>query len=146
VRGQASLVDLLPTLLELLGVPPPQKLHGRTLVPYLEQPDRADEPVVFAELVKRRKGVRLVAARTPTRKWIWHQPSTVPDQVFDLVNDPAERKSIATPELLAEGEPLRQRYEAMGRGATLKPGPAATTTPTLDLETEKKLRALGYVE
>jgi hypothetical protein len=62
------------------------------------------------------------------------------------VNDPHEKQSIATPELLAEGEALRKRYESIGRGATLKPGPAATTTPTLDPETEKKLKALGYVE
>jgi arylsulfatase A-like enzyme len=146
VRGQVSLVDVLPTLLQLLGVTPPKTLHGRSLVPSLSQPGAKDEPVVFSELVKRRKGVRLVAARTPTRKWIWHDPPNTPDQVFDLVNDPHEKQSIATPELLAEGEPLRRRYESLGRGATLKPGPATTTTPTLDPETEKKLKALGYVE
>jgi len=137
---------VLPTLLQLLGVTPPKTLHGRSLVPSLSQPGTKDEPVVFSELVKRRKGVRLVAARTPTRKWIWHDPPNTPDQVFDLVNDPHEKQSIATPELLADGEPLRRRYESLGRGATLKPGPAATTTPTLDPETEKKLKALGYVE
>jgi hypothetical protein len=101
---------------------------------------------VFAELVKRKKGRRFVAARTPTRKWIWHEPPDVPAEVYDLAADPGEKRNIATPALLAEGEALRRRYEALGRGATLKPAPAATTTPTLDPETERKLKALGYVE
>lgn len=146
VPQQASLVDLAPTLLELLGVPAPRNGHGRSLVPLLSRPDRGGDPVVFSELVKRRKGLRSVSARTPGRKWIWHEPPTVPAQVFDLGNDPREKQNVATPELLAEGEALRRRYESLGRGATLRPGPAATTTPTLDTETEKKLKALGYVE
>jgi arylsulfatase A-like enzyme len=146
VRHQASLVDLAPTLLELLGVPPPRTLHGRSLVPFLRRPDDDGDGVVFAELVKRKKGRRFVAARTPTRKWIWHEPPDVPAEVYDLAADPGERQNIATPALLAEGEALRRRYEALGRGATLKPAPATTTAPTLDPETERKLKALGYVE
>jgi len=144
VPRQASLVDLVPTLLELLGVAPPRTLHGRSLVPFLAQPDHDGEQVVFSELVKRRKGKRFIAARTPTRKWIWHDPPSVPAEVYDLAADPGEKRNIATPELLAEGEALRRRYEALGRGATLRP-PAATS-PTLDPETQKKLKALGYVE
>lgn len=144
VRPQASLVDVAPTLLELLGVPVPRGLHGRSLVPLLSRPDRGPESPVFAELVKGRKGRRSVAARTPTRKWIWHDPPTRPAEVYDLVADPGERTNIATPELLAEGEPHRRRYEALGR-ATQRPAPVSTT-PTLDPETTEKLRALGYIE
>jgi len=33
-----ELIDVLPTLLALLAVPPPQRLDGRSLVPYLERP------------------------------------------------------------------------------------------------------------
>jgi len=146
VPRQASLVDLAPTLLELLGVTPPRDIHGRSLVPYLSQPKRGDDEVVFAELVKRRKGKRLVMARSGMRKWIWHEPPTPPTEVYDLATDPGEKRNLPTPELLAEGEALRRRYEALGKGATLRPGPAATTAPTLDPETQKKLKALGYAE
>jgi arylsulfatase A-like enzyme len=144
VPHHASLVDLMPTLLELLGVAAPRLLHGRSLVPFLARPDRDGDQVVFAELVKRKKKTRLIGARTPTRMWIWHDPPTVPPEVYDLAADPGEKRNIATPELLAEGEALRHRYESLGRGATLRP--PTLTTPTLDPETQRKLKALGYVE
>jgi arylsulfatase A-like enzyme len=144
VPRQVSLVDLAPTLLELLGVTPPRGIHGRSLVPYLSQPKRGDDEVVFAELVKRRKGKRLVMARSGMRKWIWHEPPAVPTEVYDLAADPPEKQNLPTPALLEEGEALRHRYQTLGRGATLRPEPAARGT--LDPETEQKLKALGYTE
>jgi arylsulfatase A-like enzyme len=144
VPRQVSLVDLAPTLLELLGVARPRDMHGRSLVPYLSQPRRADDEVVFAELVKRRKGKRLVMARDGMRKWIWHEPAVVPTEIYDLAADPKEKQKLAAPGLLEEGDALLRRYHALGRGATLRPPPAAHRT--LDPETEEKLKALGYTE
>ena len=43
VPRQASLVDLMPTLLELLGVAAPRSIHGRSLVPFLSAPPRGDD-------------------------------------------------------------------------------------------------------
>ena len=137
-------IDLAPTLLELLGVAPPRDMHGRSLVPYLSQPRRDDDEVVFSELVKRRKGKRLVMAREGMRKWIWHEPAVVPTEIYDLAADPKEKQKLAAPGLLEEGDALLRRYHALGRGATLRPPPAAHRT--LDPETEQKLKALGYAD
>jgi arylsulfatase A-like enzyme len=38
VPQAVELIDILPTLLALLAVPPPPRLDGRSLVPYLERP------------------------------------------------------------------------------------------------------------
>jgi arylsulfatase A-like enzyme len=144
VAQLASLVDVAPTLLELLGVPAPPEMHGQSLVGSLARPDAQSARAVFAELVEPGKGRRSVAARTATHKWIWHEPPTRPAEVYDLAADPGERRNVATPERLAEGEPHRRRYEELGRARSLA-GPRPTPPP-LDPDTERKLRALGYVE
>jgi len=42
-----SLLDIYPTLVELAGLPPREELEGRSLVPFLEAPQRASErPVI----------------------------------------------------------------------------------------------------
>lgn len=50
----ASTVDLLPTLLDLTGIPPPTKSHGVSLRPALEgRPDARGRAFVFAEISNR---------------------------------------------------------------------------------------------
>jgi arylsulfatase A-like enzyme len=152
VPVQVSLVDLAPTLLDLLGVPAPASMQGVSLVPLLHDP-RAPAlaaRAVFAELTKRRKNTRLVAARTAAFKWIFHEPPDVPVQVFDLQADPGERHDIASPELVARGETLLAQYRAELAAAGVRPEgtveAASEAAPVLDERTMEKLRALGYVQ
>jgi arylsulfatase A-like enzyme len=150
IATQVSLVDLAPTLLDLLGIPAPAIVQGRSLVPLLRDPAAPGfaERAVFAELRKRSKQIELLAARTPARKWIWRQGGRgAPLEVYDLATDPRERQSVASPALAAEGEVLRGHF----RELVTARAPQATTTPsgpppTLDPQTHDKLRALGYLE
>jgi arylsulfatase A-like enzyme len=152
IPTQVSLVDLAPTVLELLGIPVPPAMQGRSLVPLLRDPGAAPfaERVVFAELTKRKKGTRLWAARTGRRKWIWRDGPGVPVEIYDLRADPEERRNLATPELAAEVAALREQYAALVAAGTARapgaPTAPATTPPVLDPRTEEKLRALGYVQ
>ncbi|MCY3760217.1 MAG: sulfatase-like hydrolase/transferase [Gemmatimonadetes bacterium] len=50
VPGRASHVDLVPTLLELMGAPIPANLQGRSLVPVLENEATLEENDVFIQL------------------------------------------------------------------------------------------------
>jgi len=49
VRSPASQIDLVPTLLDLMGQPVPSHLQGKSLRPVLEDPGRADRDDVFIE-------------------------------------------------------------------------------------------------
>jgi len=173
VPGPVSLVDLLPTVLDLLGIPPPPATDGRSLVPLLRDP-RGTSPVrpVFFEVREpllqmaldlsgdggRACSSRLIAplapdtvieqvgARTNAHKWIFHlQPVGLPE-VYDLEHDPHEHHNIAGPDLLPTGERLVEEYQALATPAADRRPDHKAPPATIDEETTKKLRALGYVQ
>jgi choline-sulfatase len=87
-----SAVDLLPTLLELAGLPPlPTPHEGRSLLPHLEGRDGHDE--VLAEYTAEGALAPIVMIRRGRWKFV-HSPSD-PDQLFELVADPDELHNLA---------------------------------------------------
>ena len=91
-----ELIDLAPTIAALFGVPPAASWRGRSLVPLLEGNDLPAKPA-FGELLPEPKwdhdaksmisadGTRHVFYRISDSRW----------EIYDLVNDPEERKNIA---------------------------------------------------
>ena len=151
VPAQVSLVDLMPTLLDLLGVPVPPTVQGTSLVPLFRTPAAPAfaARVAFAELVKKRQPY-LKGARAGGLKWIFPELPGRPPEVYDLRNDPGEHHNIASAELIAQGATLVEQYRAsvgsvQARLAGRTGGPEATP-PALDERTIEKLRALGYVQ
>jgi len=142
IEEQVSLVDVAPTILELVDVPPPAKIPGRSLVQTIHGAPPPDDEVRFAEgLVGK---VRMATARTRRYKWIWRedQPHV---RVYDLRTDPDERSPLRDPELQARGRDLIETYLALDAEA----GPDENHSKkdrVLDQDTREKLEALGYVE
>jgi len=146
VATPVSLTDVVPTTLELLGLPPVSGTEGLSLVPLLRE---AQAPLartaVFAEAPSSLVSgwVDLAAARTATHKCIFHglQGTT---ECFDLTVDPEERRPLAAdgadPRLVA----ARAQLDAFRAGTAVVAG--ARTGAPLDPATEQKLRALGYLQ
>jgi len=93
VRDRAMVVDVLPTLLDLAGVPAPPALAGRSLVPAIRgQPiDAARElraehlhEVEEARMVIR-EGKKLISMRAGSRRW---------QELYDLDRDVSERQDL----------------------------------------------------
>jgi arylsulfatase A-like enzyme/Flp pilus assembly protein TadD len=136
VADPVRLVDVMPTLLDLLGLP--VSAHGASLRPLLRG-ERLRLPVIaetfyprhhygWSELfVLRDDRFKLVRAPRP--------------ELFDLSRDPGEGQDLATvaPERLASLDAALGALLARHGGDRPKP-PAA-----LDAETEERLRALGYI-
>jgi choline-sulfatase len=97
VREHASLIDILPTLLELTGAPRPgtapgTSLAGRSLAPALHGAAGPDE--VLGEYLAESAIAPIVMLRRGRYKFI-HCPAD-PDQLYDTANDPDERSNLAT--------------------------------------------------
>jgi arylsulfatase A-like enzyme len=143
IAARVSMLDLLPTLLELLDVPPPSDLRGRSLVPLMREPGRAPEPAPLLS-----EGYpfglnqqSLVAGRF---KLIRTLP-TGRVELYDLEADPGEQRD------LSEARPaLRERLlEALERElpvAAPAPEDPLARPEQLDPDTRRRLQELGYID
>lgn len=99
VADPVSLVDVLPTLNELLGdgVPPSvDALAGRSLLDLCQDERPSAEPLpreVIGEYLGEGTIAPLVMIRRGVLKYV-HSPAD-PDQLYDLVSDPHERVNLA---------------------------------------------------
>jgi choline-sulfatase len=109
VTPAVSLVDLLPTLVELAGTETPvvARLDGHSLVPLLQGPAGLAADTVFAEILGEGAIAPCLMIRRGPHKFIYSEPD--PDQLFDLVADPDEGHNLAGQ---PEYETLRQRFRA----------------------------------
>ena len=95
VADSASLVDILPTLCELAGVDPTSfatPLDGSSLAPQLA--GRAGRDEVVGEYLAEGAIAPLVMIKRGRYKFV-HSPAD-PDQLYDLKEDPDERRNLAS--------------------------------------------------
>jgi arylsulfatase A-like enzyme len=144
----AQLIDLAPTILDLIGEPIPEWMEGRSLLPFIEAPDR--EPPLRPAFASS-NGPRHETVRLGRWKLIRDDPEDprTPHRhrLFDLESDPDETVDLWSRELVV-GQALRQLLEAKLAGDA-----AQRTAPTervehdeLDADELEGLRALGYLE
>jgi arylsulfatase A-like enzyme len=153
VPGQVAHVDILPTVLDVLGIAPPGPLPGRSLLPYMSgggRPEPARLAFSHAEPHPRRvphldtpplsqQGL-VTAVRTLDRKLIEYpiEGGGYRLEFFDLAGDPGERH-----DLWAERPAEAERMKAV---LQLKRSEEAPDAAPLDLpeEVRRGLEALGY--
>ena len=131
-------VDVLPTVLELLGLPPASHGSGRSLVPATTTGEDCPEVPIVAESPAYGPDSRAVIWKR--RKLIVRSDGV--EYLFDLRRDPEERHNLAAerPRLVTALRLVLERE--LAGSADLE---AAQATP-LDEETKRELRALGYLE
>ncbi len=139
-----SLIDIMPTVLELTGLETPEEVHGRSLVPLFtndaEVEGRTDERV-YAETFYPRLHFgwsELQAILEPTHKLI----ISPEPELYDLLQDPEEQQDLAS-ERAATAEALRREAEELV--AQLEENANPANVVTLDQETRQRLAALGYI-
>jgi arylsulfatase A-like enzyme len=147
VEEPVSLVDVAPTLLDLLGLAPEPRHEGRSLAPGLYGHGAARRDVLAELLPTSPKGdlARHDAAlvRWPAKLLLDRTPPDVPvrTELYDLANDPGETRD--DPPVLASERPgllaaLQAWRTALGTRASAHE--QGTVTPAM----QERLRALGY--
>lgn len=127
-RQPAETVDVLPTLVELAGLPPhagPQPLDGTSLVPVLRDPSLRVRDHATHAFPRQREGKPVIgrAIRTERYRLVeWKQPgaaaTTADIELYDYQEDPEETRNLAP----------------------LQPAVVAELRATLDRQPEAKLK------
>ena len=151
VRQTVELLDVTPTVLDLLGIAPPESMHGTSLVPYLERVvvSEVGRPA-FSEYGSSQ--IRTVQfgdwklVDNPDHDSPYCLPGAPEDhyplakvELYNLADDPLETTNLADryPDKVAELRALIHR-----RFANL---PSSLDTQDLPEDLRKELEALGYV-
>ena len=135
--AMARLIDVAPTLLDLLDVSPPNGFEGNSMVTRVR--DGRESPPAYIEAMDAnltRNWAPLTAIVTGRAKLI-DLPAA---ELYDLDADPKEMKN------LYGSNPERARtLESLLRGTTAGFGGAPAEKVTLSAESRQRLQALGYV-
>lgn len=140
IKASVSLLDIAPTLWDLAGAEIPEQAQGRSLLPMIRDPAARKPSIAFAEGVKRQPS--LVSAQYGGRKLVTDIEGGKP-RYYDLRTDPLERRPANAPtdEVAAS---LRAALDVWLQRTRSQAAPAAPQT-TIDPETERQLRSLGYL-
>jgi choline-sulfatase len=139
VSDQVRIVDVMPTILQLLGVEIPRQVQGRSLVPLV-----------------RGETLDLVAASEtwyPRHHYGWSELTSIKDsryhlisaprrELYDLQSDPTELHDIAAANPARADALERALRTFIAQTATTQPPAAAKP---VDPDVEARLRSLGYV-
>lgn len=151
VSQVVELIDVLPTLLDLLGMPKPAEQHGKSLLPYMEKPEGGRRSLpAFSEY-----GSTNIHTVLQDHWKLVHNPDAIspvciPDappnhypigreELYDLARDPGEKENLAArePAKVAELKKLIER-----RFAGLK---SRARQQDLPKQLQEELKSLGYV-
>jgi len=153
-------VDVMPTVLSLLGLPIPEHVQGRDLTPLLRgEPRDGSEAFVDGMLAGRRKGPLAWIEERDGRRWSYLREARrlesgeyvfeAPAELYDLDEDPKQLDDVSAdfPDVVARLEQrllerLRADREA-GQALGLEDEPQESL---LSDEEQEQLRQLGYVE
>ena len=144
VESQVMSVDILPTALDILGVPAPPNIQGESLLSLITGPGGAAERPAFSDA----EGIQSVRAAG----WKLIAPASGkkgPTELYDLREDPGETRNRADS---APAE--RRRLEALARERAARDAALSSTLGltaprgkvSLDEKTLGELKALGYLQ
>ena len=137
IRQQARTIDLLPTILDLMGGKAPAPVEGVSLRPYFSGKDTA-AAVSYAETLYPKINLgwaELRAIRTNKYKYIFAPRP----ELYDLSQDPSETKNVI------QSHPAEvQKLEAQLKTIIGPHEAEKVQTTTVDSHTLDQLRSLGY--
>jgi arylsulfatase A-like enzyme len=131
-------VDVLPTLLEMAGIPAPPRLGGRSLLPLMRGEEVEPDPTSGVSVtrwfrtIRSADGLKVIAPTTAGLE------AGLAVEAYDLIHDPHERTNLFAARSDASVELMLRLDEEL---AGSLPGEDGISDANLEA-----LRALGYTE
>jgi arylsulfatase A-like enzyme len=147
VDARARIIDILPTVLDVLDIPTDQgKVEGLSLLPLLSGAATGDR-IFISDLAHKNKPEpcpAMIATNRGGLKFIFHRPEEGPETVetFNLDQDPHERTDISPRALSIREEVMRFLDEYYRSKDTLE---QRGERIRMNKELEERLKALGYL-
>jgi arylsulfatase A-like enzyme len=146
IENQTSLLDIVPTILHVLDIDPPEQTIGKVLLKDKEPLNwlktmfsRASESRhIFSELDK---VSALKAIITPAWKYIYNYKNKT-DQLYSITSDPNELNNLADKN---PKQCTQLNKELLHWAATSKTYPVKSKSFEMSQEEKEKLEAMGYV-
>jgi len=154
ISNNVGVIDIMPTVLDLLGIARPEQLEGQSLRPCLggAEPDSfrplyARATGFFNSAMVVEKGTKLICNRIPPQCWLRPRMLVVSirsflryrdDELFVLDHDPFERENLL-PAQSQTGSRLSSLLLAHLQHAR------TGQTQAIDEATREQLRCLGYI-
>ena len=150
IEERVSLIDLAPTLLDLLGLEAPAQFQGSSLLPVLA--GREDRPLIYGEKVVRAPGIDDEAEegepgiRAALISDDWKVITARSQELYYLPDDRLEQSNLAAKSPKMRGL-LKLLADVNRRNAALRKelGTGRGERQGLDEETLEELEALGYL-
>ena len=136
VAAPARLVDVAPTILDLVGVSP-APADGRALRPLVTTDQPADDPGSYFEALN----ANLTRNWAPLKGFVRDRLKLVDlpiPELYDLAADPAEQRNLYASQR-ERARDLESRLDRVSAAA------AASTPAPIDSDAATRLRSLGYV-
>ena len=146
VKNQVANVDVFPTVLDLIGLPPADaQIDGQSLVPLLKDESNISNPIYLetASVLKDEPLGKMVGIRTSEYKYFRSRKSSNEKiHLYDLKNDPTEENNLVSinPEIVKEMELILSNF--------LVKSDVNISEELSDEETrsvEQELKKLGYL-
>ncbi len=158
VNGRVDgVLNLFPTVLELVGLPAPEGLHGVSLMPLVHASARDETSVLFHDnewFRAVRSGPWKLVTTTLSKEAADEIPEFkimggYQDMLFHLESDPQERVNLIDrePQVAQElRELIERKFAAITRQREQAASGLEAKKRELDEKTQERLRALGYLD
>jgi arylsulfatase A-like enzyme/tetratricopeptide (TPR) repeat protein len=138
IRSRVRLIDIMPSIMDLLGLPAPEGCQGTSLIPYIEGRKKTDLDSYIETFYPRENfgWSELVGLVRENWKYI-RAPKP---ELYNLQSDPGEDDNVFTSAGKVASEMSARLDELIRHGAEIGPGKGRTLTTA----EEERLRSLGY--
>src|SRR3989338_757223 len=136
IREQVGIIDIMPTILDILKIKSRQKLSGESLLPLISG-NKKEERILYSELA--RGGKDSVSARFKNWKYIYDVKENK-DELYDLNSDHGERDNIAS-----VNEMIVKDFQSKVKGLLSSSGEIKSEEKPVGKNVVESLKSLGYI-